>query len=80
MIDSIKDSLEELVDNILDDSTEREISKVLVELVSNSGEVKVHEFESVSEALEFLQQEDLKELFLTTDSYSLFDPPPTFDG
>ena len=30
MIDSIKDSLEELVDNILDDSTEREISKVLV--------------------------------------------------
>ena len=79
MIYSIKDSLEELVDNILDDSTEREISKVLVELISNSGEVKGHEFESVSEALEFLQQEDLKELFLTTDSYSLFDPPPTFD-
>ena len=79
MIDSIKDSLEELVDNSLDDSTEREISKVLVELISNSGEVKGHEFESVSEVLEFLQQEDLKELFFTTDSYSLFDPPPTFD-
>jgi len=41
--------------------------------------VKVYEFESVKEALEFLQQDDLKELFLTTDSYSLFDPPPEFD-
>lgn len=79
MINSIKDNLEELVDNILDDSIDREVSKVLVELISNLGEVKVHEFESVSEALEFLQQEDLKELFLTTDSYSLFEPPPTFD-
>ncbi len=79
MIDSIKDNLEILIDNILDDSKEREINKVLVELISNLGGVKVYEFESVNEALGFLQQDDLKESFLTTDSYSLFDPPPTFD-
>ncbi len=56
MIDSIKDNLEVLIESILDDSKEREINKVLVELTSNLGEVKVYEFESVDEALEFLQQ------------------------
>jgi hypothetical protein len=79
MVESIKDNLIPLIKNILDDSIEREIDRVLVEIVSNLGEVKVYEFESVSEALEFLRQDNLKELFLTTDSYTLFDPPPKFD-
>ena len=79
MIDSIKDNLVIAIENILDDTTEREVDKVLVELISNLGEIKVYEFKSVSDALDFLQQDDLKELFLTTDSYSLFDPPPEFD-
>ena len=79
MIDSIKDNLVILIENILDDKVEREVNKVLVELISNLGEVKVYEFESISDALDFLQQDDLRDLFLTTDSYSLFDPPPEFD-
>lgn len=79
MIDSIKDNLLVLIENILDDTKEREVNKILVELISNLGEVKFYEFESVNEALEFLQQDDLKELFLTTISPSLFDPPPEFD-
>ena len=79
MIDSIKDNLVVSIEDILDDTTEREVDKVLVELISNLGEIKVYEFKSVSDALDFLQQGDLKELFLTTDSYSLFDPPPEFD-
>ena len=79
MIDSIKDNLVMLIENILDDTVEREVNKVLVELISNLGEVKVYEFESISDALDFLQQDDLRDLFLTTDSYSLFDPPPEFD-
>ena len=33
MVDSIKDNLEILIENILDDSKEREINKVLVELI-----------------------------------------------
>ncbi len=68
-----------LIEKILDDSIEREVDKVLVELVSNLGEVKIYEFESVNDALDFLKQDGLKELFLTTDSYSLFDPPPELD-
>ena len=76
MIDPIKDNLVMLIENILDDTVEREVDKVLVELISNLGEVKVHEFASISDALDFLQDDGLKDLFLTTDSDSLFDPPP----
>ena len=76
MIDPIKDNLVILIENILDDTVEREVDKVLVELISNLGEVKVYEFESISDALDFLQDDGLKDLFLTTDSDSLFDPPP----
>ena len=65
-----------LIENILDDTVEREVDKVLVELISSLGEVKVYEFESISDALDFLQDDGLKDLFLTTDSDSLFDPPP----
>ena len=79
MIDSIKDNLGTLIENILDDTVEREVNKVLVELISSLGEVKVYEFESISDALDFLQQDDLRDLFLTMDSYSLFEPPPKFD-
>ena len=79
LIDSIRGNLIILIENVLDDSTEREVDKVLVELISTLGEVKIYEFKSVDEALKFLQKDDLKELFLTTDSPSLFDPPPEFD-
>lgn len=76
MIDLIKDNLVILIENVLDDTVEREVDKVLVELISNLGEVKVYEFESISDALDFLQDDGLEDLFLTTDSDSLFDPPP----
>ncbi len=79
MIETIKDNLIPLIEKILDDSIDREVEKVLVELISNLGEVKVYEFESVDEALNFLTQDNLTELFLTTDSFSLFDPPPEFN-
>lgn len=76
MIDPIKDNLVILIENVLDDTVEREVDKVFVELISNLGEVKVYEFESISDALDFLQDDGLEDLFLTTDSDSLFDPPP----
>jgi hypothetical protein len=79
MIGSIKNRLIPLIEAILDDSIEREVEKIVVEIVSNLGEVKVYEFTAIIDALEFLEQEDLKELFLTTNSSTLFDPPPEFD-
>lgn len=79
MLGGIEANLMSLITSILDDSSEREIKKVIIEIVSSLGEVKIFDFDSVENALDFLKKEDLQSLFLTTDSFSLFDPPPTFD-
>lgn len=79
MVNFIKDHLEQLVLRILDDTVEREIDKILIELRSNLGEVKEYEFFSVEEAIEFLNATELKQAFITTDSLTLFDPPPYFN-
>ena len=47
--------------------------------MSNLGEVKTYEFENVCEAIEFLNEKNLEGEFLTTDSLTLFDPPPVFE-
>jgi len=78
MIAFIEDKLIPLIANVLDESIERTIEKVVLELVSNLGEIKVFEFDDINSALEFLESENLGDVFLTTDSLSLFDPPPTF--
>ena len=79
MVALIEEDLISLIENILDESIEREIKKIVVEIVSSLGEVKLFEFNSVEEALDFLEQDNLKSLFLITDSLSLFEPPPNFD-
>ncbi len=76
MIAVISHDLSQLIDNILDNSIEREIKKVFLELVSNLGEVKTFEFESVEEAIEFLGDDELSRFFLIDDSITLFEPPP----
>ena len=78
MVCLVKHGLEERILSILDDSVQREIEKVTIELHSNLGEVKIHEFRNVPEAIDFLNSEELKTVFLTTDSLTLFDPPPEF--
>jgi hypothetical protein len=80
MISHIEDKLIPLIANILDQSIERTIEKVVLELISNLGEIKVFEFDDINSALGFLESENLGDIFLTTDSLSLFDPPPTFDN
>ncbi len=79
MIEPIEENLISLIEKILDDSVERSIEKIVVEIVSNLGEVKVFDFDNVQDALNFIGQDELKELFLITDSFSLFDPPPSFE-
>lgn len=79
MISFIKPDLSKLVLSILDETLEREIDKVLIELRSNLGEVKAYEFRRVQDAIDFLNTAELKQQFITTDSITLFDPPPTFD-
>jgi hypothetical protein len=79
MINSIKAELETLVLNILDDQADRQISKVEIELHSNLGEVRVYEFETILEAVEFLNSTELQNFFIVSDSLTLFDPPPQFE-
>ena len=78
MVDLVKREVEQLILKILDDTIDRQVDKVLIELRSNIGEVKAYEFTTVEEAIEFLNREEFKEVFLTTDSDSLYDPPPAF--
>ncbi|HRQ37617.1 MAG TPA: hypothetical protein PLD25_06860 [Chloroflexota bacterium] len=79
MIQVIQDRLTTRVAQILDESVERTIEKVVIELVSNLGEVKLFEFTSVEEAIDFLEQEELENYFVADDSLTLFDPPPQYD-
>ncbi len=79
MVNAIKDELEKLVLIILDDTVERKIDHVMIELHSNLGEVKTYEFPSIANALDFLNTAELKRVFITSDSLTLFDPPPVFD-
>ena len=78
MVNLVKRELQTLIVTILDDSIEREVDKVSIELHSNIGEVKTYEFDSVVEAIEFLNREEFKEVFITTDSDTLLDPPPNY--
>jgi hypothetical protein len=80
MVNVIKDDLGKLVLGILDDTIPRQIDKILIELHSNLGEVKAYEFISVDEAVEFLNTAELKNVFITSDSLSLFDPPPILEN
>jgi len=80
MIWVIEDKLLERIEHILDETIEREVDRVVIELISNFGEVKVFEFDSVVEAIEFLEQENLELYFLVTDSVTLFEPPPTYEN
>ena len=79
MVARIEDKLTALIEKVLDDQTEREVAKVVVELISNLGEVKLYEFDCVNKALEFLGQDTLADLFITTNSLTLFDPPPEIE-
>lgn len=76
MISVITAELQTLVLRILDDTTEREIERITIELHSNLGEVKSFEFMHIETAVAFLKTTESKHLFLTTDSLSLFDPSP----
>jgi len=76
MVNVVKDKLENLVLSILDDTIEREINRITIELHSNLSEVKAYEFGTVEQAVEFLNTVELKEVFISNASLNLFDPPP----
>lgn len=79
MVNVVKDELETLVLSILDDTLEREVSRITIELHSNLGEVKAYNFSTVEQAVAFLNTAELKDVFISSNSLTLFDPPPFTD-
>jgi hypothetical protein len=76
MVNEIEDKLKDLVLSILDDTARRKIKNVKIELHSNLGEVKVYEFSNIEKAVEFLNTTEMQQVFIISDSLTLFDPPP----
>ncbi len=79
MVDYIKDDLQNLILSILDVTKNREIENVRLEFQSNMGEVKEYQFSSIDDAIDFLNNNELNDIFITSDSLTLFDPRPAFD-
>lgn len=80
MIGEIKPGLEAAIDNILDNSTKREVERVTIEIHTNIGEVKIFEFPSVNAALDFLEDFTIDEMLIHLDSFTLFDKPDIEDN
>ena len=75
MIASVKPELETLVGKILDDQTPRELSKVVIEIHSNLGEIRYFEFPDTRSAVEFLEDFSIDEILDHANAFTLFDKP-----
>jgi len=80
IIQPVCQDLQRLVLSILSDQAERGIKKITIELRSNLGETKNFEFISIDEAIAFLSELDVNQVFLNTGILTLFDPPPDFEN
>jgi hypothetical protein len=69
----IKNELEDTIEKILDDTIDREVKKVVLELHTNIGEVKKMEFENIEDAMDFLSDFKFEVFFDTSNSLSLFE-------
>ncbi len=77
MVYSIKDNLFNLLTNVLDDTTPRYVKRIIVEIHTTKGEVKTMKFDTIEEAIAFLTDFSLDELFETASFVSIFDLPTT---
>ena len=77
MIVGIKDQVERSIQNTLDETIEREVAGVVLEIHTNIGEVKIFKFETISDALDFLEDFTFEEIFDNANSFTLFNHPKT---
>lgn len=75
MILEIKDDVESVIEKTLDNSTERAVEKVVIEIYTNIGEVKRFEFSNIHSALDFLEDFSMEEMLNNADSFTMFDLP-----
>lgn len=75
MIEGIKEPLKEILKLTLDDEAIREIKRVSVEIHTSVGEVKLFEFDSIEEAIAFLEDFSIEEMFDIKNALGIFDRP-----
>lgn len=75
MIAEIKPELEAAIEKTLDNSTKRLVEKVSLEIHTNIGEVKRFEFDTIDDALNFLEDFSFDEILNNDHSFTLFDKP-----
>ena len=74
MVDSIKAPLFETLAALLDDTKPREVRRIVIEIKTSRGEVQRIPFESREEAIDFLKNLDLDDLFDESTFISIFEP------
>lgn len=79
MIQTISGELESAINNILDDTLDRELEDIVIEIHTNLGEVKVFKFKTPEEAIEFLEDFGIEDIISIDDAISLFDGQVSFD-
>ncbi|MBP9759310.1 hypothetical protein KBD45_06465 [Candidatus Dojkabacteria bacterium] len=75
MISDIKPRVLELISKTLSNEVQREIEKVIIEIHSNLGEVKIFAFKNRDDALDFLEDFNLQEILDHSNSFTIFDLP-----
>lgn len=63
------------IEKILDDSIPRTLDKISVEIHTNIGEVRRFEFDTMQDALEFIENFGFDRMFKIEDALTLFDLP-----
>jgi len=76
MVGLIVSHLKALVTIILDETAQRQISKVVLEVHTNLGEVRTFDCSSFEAAIEKLRKIECDSIFDVNDAVKLFDPPP----
>jgi hypothetical protein len=79
MVNIIAKPLMEMVEKVLDETSPRELEKILLEVHTSLGEVRIFECKSIKSAIELLSDFDFDAMLDTSDSITLFDPPPEID-
>lgn len=75
MVDSIKNNLFDLLKSVLDDSQPRDVKQIVVEIHTSKGEIKSMKFDNVNDAISYLSDFSLDELFESASFVSIFDIP-----
>lgn len=75
MVDLIKDQLFDCLRQLLDNTLLRELQAVIIEILTNKGEIKKYRFENRDQAIEFLEKFSLEDEFKNDSLLTIYDIP-----